>query len=76
MSWIWSLISGRCTGCGICADVCAYQAIDMTRDMALPEPVADACTGCGSCVTECPFDAVDVRQSQRGESIGRQWDLS
>lgn len=56
----WKLIRENCTGCGICADVCDFDAINMTPEMAYPEPVPDACTGCLDCQEECPFDAIVV----------------
>ncbi len=57
----WRLISEECVGCGICADVCGYQAIVMSRDMPYPEAVLGACTACNACVIECPFQAIEVR---------------
>jgi Pyruvate/2-oxoacid:ferredoxin oxidoreductase delta subunit len=41
----WQLQIQDCTGCGICFDVCDFDAIEMTRDMAYPEAVSGACTG-------------------------------
>jgi ferredoxin len=60
MEPIWKLIRQDCTGCGICADVCQYDAIRMTRDMGYPEPVLSKCTACMECVEQCPFDAIRV----------------
>ncbi len=62
MDWEWKLINRECTGCGICADVCAYGAIRMTREMAYPEAVISKCVGCLICVNQCPFDAIEVRE--------------
>lgn len=62
MGWNWKLLDNFCTGCGICFDVCAQDAIFMPVEKALPEPVDDACTGCMSCVDECPFEAIEVRE--------------
>jgi coenzyme F420 hydrogenase subunit beta len=61
MEWEWKLLEQECTGCGICADVCKYEAIKMTRQMANPEPVPSRCVGCMDCVKQCPFDAIDVK---------------
>ena len=63
MEWEWKLIQQDCTGCGICADVCPFEAIDMMREMAYPEPVISKCTGCMACVDQCPFDAIRVEES-------------
>ena len=62
MEWQWTLIREDCTGCGICADVCSFAAINMTREMAYPEPVSSKCTGCLDCVGQCPFDAIRVKE--------------
>ncbi len=58
--WRWELSVDQCVGCGVCADVCGSDAIRMTRDMALPEPVPGRCTGCRDCVRECPTGAIVV----------------
>jgi ferredoxin len=59
----WRLIPCNCTGCGICADVCPYDAIAMGRNMAYPEPVPGKCVACLICVQQCPFDAIEVLQA-------------
>lgn len=43
-----------CTGCGVCRDLCRWQAIDETFQV---DPVA--CEGCGVCVWFCPEKAID-----------------
>ncbi len=70
MRWDWILDENACTGCGICADVCAFEAIRMTREMPLPQAVAGACNGCLTCVQECPFEAIEVREAK--EIVGEQ----
>lgn len=62
MDWQWKLIVEQCIGCGVCADVCSYEAIQLTRDMAYPEPIAGRCTGCMVCVEQCPTQAIEVGQ--------------
>ncbi len=44
-----------CTECGICQDVCLYNAIDMN-----PTPVfnADNCHACWACFNHCPEQAI------------------
>jgi adenylylsulfate reductase subunit B len=63
MGWEWRLLQHDCVGCGICHDVCEYQAIRMTREMAYPEPGPQECVGCLACVEQCPFDAVRVSET-------------
>ena len=68
MAWRWDLDLESCTGCGICRDVCPEEAIRMTREMALPEPIPGACTSCGHCRRECPFDAITVHRESTNDS--------
>ncbi len=43
-----------CTGCGLCREMCKWNAIDETFKV---DPVA--CEGCGVCVWFCPEKAID-----------------
>lgn len=46
----------RCTYCGICADVCAFNAIMVGQETVLVfEPL---CHGCGGCAYFCPEEAI------------------
>jgi ferredoxin len=45
----------KCTGCGICAEICAVDAIKVENDKAV---VNDDCVECGACVNECPNEAI------------------
>ena len=50
----------RCTGCGLCVEVCPYGAIelDTARDTAVVNALL--CKGCGSCAATCFSGAIDV----------------
>ena len=52
----------RCTGCGVCVDLCQWQAI--SADFAV-DPIA--CEGCGVCYHLCPEGAVDFLENTCGE---------
>lgn len=50
-----------CKSCGICAEVCPYNAVTVDKKKKLPAHVATAaCTGCGTCAAECPFGAITM----------------
>ena len=52
----------ECCGCGLCAKVCAAQAITMQPDsLGFRYPVVDneKCTNCGYCAMLCPMGAID-----------------
>ncbi len=50
-------VSEHCTGCGLCAEECIPQAIEIKDGKA---HIHDNCRGCGRCVDLCPEDAVEV----------------
>jgi heterodisulfide reductase subunit A len=49
-----------CAGCGQCAQVCAYSALELhpVRGVMTSNPVL--CQGCGACATACPSGAINV----------------
>ncbi|MDP3965072.1 MAG: 4Fe-4S binding protein [bacterium] len=56
------VIEEKCTGCGICVQSCAFDALTMLR-RANRKPlavIADNCISCNACVGVCPpkFDAI------------------
>jgi heterodisulfide reductase subunit A len=57
--YIASVDTGRCTGHGLCADVCPVEgAVKLTDGKAVVNPAL--CTGCGICVGACPEQAIDI----------------
>ena len=50
-------VSGLCTACGVCTDVCFADAIHLLDGQAV---VDDACRGCGRCVEVCPQGAIEL----------------
>lgn len=50
----------RCTGCGICVEVCPQAVLTMQgKEAAIAN--FDLCIECGACAINCPFDAISVR---------------
>ncbi|GAJ09679.1 unnamed protein product, partial [marine sediment metagenome] len=47
----------RCTYCGKCAEVCAYNAIAVIKEKMLL--FSELCHGCGGCSLLCPEDAIE-----------------
>jgi len=56
------VIEEKCTGCGICVQSCAFDALTMLRraDRRPLAVIADNCISCNACVGVCPpkFDAI------------------
>jgi len=54
------LDAAKCTGCGICVQVCPRDVLMFENDKAVITD-RDACNECGACSRNCPFEAVFVR---------------
>jgi MinD superfamily P-loop ATPase len=50
----------KCTQCGLCPDLCHFEAID---DFTV-DPVS--CEGCGFCCRICPVEAITMRENLSG----------
>lgn len=57
----------RCQGCGICEQVCRFDAIiPPTNIQPLYGVDAIACDGCAACVYQCPEEAIHMRPQTAG----------
>jgi MinD superfamily P-loop ATPase len=54
----------KCTYCGKCAEVCAYNAIAVLENRVLVFP--ELCHGCGGCSLLCPENAIKERGQRTG----------
>jgi len=51
----------KCTQCGLCQDVCRFDAI---KDFKV-DPIS--CEGCGFCSHVCPVEAITMNECKAGE---------
>jgi len=51
------VIEDKCVGCGLCKDVCRFNAISLDGKAKID---ANACAMCGACCAACPEDAIDM----------------
>lgn len=58
------IIKEKCTYCGKCAEVCAYNAIAVLKNSVLV--FSKLCHGCGGCILFCPEQAI----KEKGQRIG------
>jgi len=54
-----------CAGCGLCNDLCRFDAVKKSGDKFQIEP--SSCEGCGVCVEFCPVKAIDFPNRLCGE---------
>ena len=54
----------KCTFCGRCAEICAYNALAVLKESVLTFP--ELCHGCGACKLFCPENAI----KEKGRRIG------
>jgi len=56
---------GRCEGCGVCAQLCRYDAIHEHNGVYAVDPIA--CEGCALCVYQCPSEAIRAEEQVAGQ---------
>jgi heterodisulfide reductase subunit A len=69
-----------CIGCGLCASLCPYQAIEMVKvdKKRKAQTIVASCKGCGICAAHCPTFAIsmggftDEQISSQIEAFGRE----
>lgn len=63
------IVGEECTGCGICASMCRYDAVRRNGNGFSVDPLR--CEGCKVCVTFCPAGAIRFPQKHCG-----RWHIS
>jgi NAD-dependent dihydropyrimidine dehydrogenase PreA subunit len=54
------LDENKCTGCGMCLDVCPHEVFKMNNKHVMIRNL-DACMECGACSLNCPASAISVQ---------------
>ena len=54
----------RCSGCGLCVEVCAYQAIEIDEKEKVAVINEVLCKGCGACASSCRGNALNLKGFQ------------
>jgi len=51
----------KCTYCGVCAEVCPFEAITVTQDSWKQD--MEKCFGCGVCVDQCKSEGISYKHA-------------
>ena len=54
-----------CEHCGICAELCRFDAIRVQDDVYIVDP--SACEGCALCFHQCPAEAIHMEEQTAGQ---------
>jgi NAD-dependent dihydropyrimidine dehydrogenase PreA subunit len=54
-----SLNQDKCTGCGMCVEVCPHSVFGIKEKKAFIRDY-ELCMECGACMKNCPFKAIEV----------------
>ncbi len=60
---------GICSGCGICVEICPYEAREMDVRRGISVVHQALCQGCGACIAACPNFACELRNSSSGQTL-------
>ena len=60
---------GICSGCGICVEICPYEAREMDGRRGISVVHSALCQGCGACIAACPNFACELRNATSGQVL-------
>ena len=65
-----SEIGEECNDCGLCAEACGFDAIQLDEDTQHYSVDKDKCMGCAVCEDVCPVEAISLRREPaKGEPL-------
>ena len=56
-----------CSGCGLCVEVCQYNARELDKEKRVSNILEAICQGCGACAAVCPNGATQQREFESKE---------
>lgn len=64
---------GLCAGCGICAALCPYNAIELKSDNGkeVSSVITALCKGCGTCAAACPSGAISMNHFKTEQIVAQ-----
>jgi heterodisulfide reductase subunit A len=66
---IASVDEGICSGCGICVEICPYEAREMDSRRGISMVHSLLCQGCGACIASCPNNACELRNGSSSQVL-------
>lgn len=61
----------KCTGCGVCQQVCPFKAIDIDEAKMVALINEALCKGCGVCAASCRSGAIDLKGFTNAEVVAQ-----
>ncbi len=58
-----------CSGCGICVEICPYEAREMDLHRGISVVHSALCQGCGACIASCPNNACELRNGSANQVL-------
>ena len=64
-----TVIKDECKGCGICAEACPKNAIELNLETGTAKIDGSKCIGCGKCYASCHFGAIKMHRIKEQTEI-------